>query len=91
MKENICKRIKHFSKITYFPVFYVISCFVVLAQELFIRSGLFDFVKKYYPDFTMQIPNYIGYGFFGICVLLAYISFFDYLKNFGSLLKDATK
>lgn len=71
-------------------VFYVISCFVVLAQELFIRTGLFDFVKKYYPDFTMAIPNYIGYGFFGICVILAYISFWDYLKNFGSVLKDAT-
>lgn len=72
-------------------VFYVISCFVVLAQELFIRSGLLALVKSYFPGFSMSVVNFIGYGFFAVCVVLAYVSFIDYIKNFGSVLKDAAK
>ena len=72
-------------------VFYVTSCFVILAQELFIRSGLYDFVKSTFPGFSMQVVNYIGYGFFAVCVILSYVSFIDYVKKFGSVLKEAVK
>ncbi len=72
-------------------VFYVVSCFFVLAQELFIRSGLLDLVKTQIPGFSMSAVNFVGYGFFTVCVILAYTSFIDYIRNFGSVLKEAVK
>ncbi len=38
---------------------------------------------------AMDLLKYIGYGLYAVCVLLAYVSFIDYLKNFGHVLKDA--
>ncbi|MCR5218945.1 CDP-diacylglycerol--glycerol-3-phosphate 3-phosphatidyltransferase [Treponema sp.] len=69
-------------------VFYVVSCFVALAQEGMYRLDLVRLLGKYGDD-VMRYARYTGYGFFAVCVLLAYISFVDYLKNFGSLLKDS--
>ena len=67
-------------------VFYVASCFVALAQETLVRTGLVEVFGL--NDLVMDIFRYVGYGFFGVCVLLAYTSFIDYLKNFGKILKD---
>lgn len=67
-------------------VFYVASCFVALAQETLVRTGLVEVFGL--NDLVMDILRYVGYGFFGVCVLLAYTSFIDYLKNFGKILKD---
>lgn len=65
-------------------VFYVATCFVVLIQELIIRTGLNTTLAL-----NMDIFRYVGWGFAGVCVILAYSSFIDYIKNFGSLLKDS--
>ena len=70
-------------------VFYVISCFVALAQEALVRTGLNLILGL--PDNFLDIFRYVGYGFFFVCVLLLYISFADYLKNFGGLLKEAAE
>ncbi|MCI5829757.1 MAG: CDP-diacylglycerol--glycerol-3-phosphate 3-phosphatidyltransferase [Treponema sp.] len=67
-------------------VFYVASCFVALVQESLVRTGLVEIPGI--TDFAMDIFRYIGYGFFGVCVVLAYTSFIDYLKNFGKILKE---
>lgn len=66
-------------------VFYVISCFVALAQESLVRTGLVSILGI---QEAMPVFLYIGWFFFGICVLLAYVSFVDYLKNFGSVIKE---
>ena len=66
-------------------VFYVISCFFALAQEGLVLFGLDVFIEPYV---SLMLIRYIGYGFFAVCVLLAYISFYDYLKTFGSNLKN---
>lgn len=65
-------------------VFYVASCFVALIQEALIRTGL---AAAWNLD--MKILLHVGQGFFAVCAVLAYISFVDYLKNFGSVLKKA--
>ena len=67
-------------------VFYVVSCFVALIQEGLVRTGL-----SLYWNLNMDVLRYIGYGFFAVCVILSYVSFIDYLKNFGSVLKDSAK
>lgn len=67
-------------------VFYVASCFVALAVTGLYRFG---FVEKFALNET--VLKCITNGFFAVCVLLSYISFIDYLKNFGSVLKDAAK
>ncbi len=67
-------------------VFYVTSCFVVLLQEFFIRTGFSDSL-----GINMQVCKYVGYGFFTICVILSYISFIDYLIHFGKILKSAAE
>lgn len=63
-------------------VFYVASCFVALMQEALIRTELASVW-----NLDMKLLLHIGQGFFVVCVILAYISFIDYLKNFGSILK----
>ncbi len=63
-------------------VFYVASCFVAFIQEFLTRTNLSEYVD-------MQMFKYVGWGFFTICVILAYTSFIDYLKNFGGLLKKS--
>lgn len=70
-------------------VFYVASCFVTLIVESLIRTNLVNMWNI--PVSTMQILKYVCYGFFTVCVILSYVSFIDYLKNFGSLLKDQSK
>ena len=65
-------------------VFYVASCFVALIQEALIRTELASVW-----NLDMKLLLHIGQGFFVVCVILAYISFIDYLKNFGSILKKA--
>lgn len=67
-------------------VMYVAACFFALIQEFLVRTGLSSSLRL-----NMQLLKYIGWGFFGVCVLLAYISFIDYLKNFGKLLKSAAE
>jgi len=67
-------------------VFYVISCFVALFQESLYRTNLAATF-----DLPMQLLKYIGWGFFSVCVILSLISFFDYMKNFGHVLKDAAR
>ncbi|MBQ0039432.1 MAG: CDP-diacylglycerol--glycerol-3-phosphate 3-phosphatidyltransferase [Treponema sp.] len=67
-------------------VFYVASCFVALLQELLVRTGLN--VAFGFDESVMDAFRYFGYGMFFICAVLAYISFVDYLKNFGNVLKE---
>lgn len=64
-------------------VFYVASCFIALVQEAIIRMGL---DVKF--GLNMHIFQYVGWGFFSFCVVLAYFSFFDYMKNFGKVFKE---
>ncbi len=63
-------------------VFYITSGFVMLTAESAYRLGLpFDL------DFTVPCVKIVIMVFFVICVLLSYISFADYLKNFSSVFK----
>jgi CDP-diacylglycerol--glycerol-3-phosphate 3-phosphatidyltransferase len=67
-------------------VFYVACCFVCLILESLNRTGL---TQSW--GLNPEIYKYISNGFFIVCVLLSYISFVDYLKHFGKILKDAAK
>ncbi len=74
-------------------VFYVISCFFVIVVEGFARTGLALIALDsgvISEDFLDKIV-YVCYCFFGICAILSYISFFDYLRNFGGILKKASE
>ncbi|MBR4373502.1 MAG: CDP-diacylglycerol--glycerol-3-phosphate 3-phosphatidyltransferase [Treponema sp.] len=78
-------------------VFYVVSCFVALAADGFFRTGIagylvsLGFLSAESLDSVRNILHYVTYGFFSFCVLFAYTSFFDYIKNFGGVLKEASK
>jgi len=79
-------------------VFYVISCFVALAVDGFcVRLGIAELLVKNNimlqesMNTLISVLKYVSYGFFAFCVVFAYTSFIDYLKNFGSVLKDASK
>lgn len=65
-------------------VFYVASCFVALAQNCLARTGL-----AAVWGVNMGAFNLAGQAMFAVCVALSYASFFDYLKNFGHVLKEA--
>ena len=65
-------------------VFYVASCFVALAQNCLARTGL-----AAAWGVNMGAFNLAGQAMFAVCVVLSYASFFDYLKNFGHILKEA--
>ena len=65
-------------------VFYVASCFAALIQEALVRTELASIW-----NLDMKLLLHIGHAFFVVCVILAYVSFIDYLKNFGSILKKA--
>lgn len=67
-------------------VFYVASCFVALAQNCLARTGL-----AAAWGVNMDAFNVAGQAMFAVCVVLSYASFFDYLKNFGHVLKDAAR
>lgn len=63
-------------------VFYVASCFVGLIEATLVRTGLADLWGV-----NMEAFLRVGDAFFVVCVILAYISFADYLKQFGKILK----
>ena len=65
-------------------VFYVASCFVALIEECLVRTGIASRLAL-----DMNLFYAIGVAFFTVCVALSYISFADYLRNFGHVLKDA--
>ena len=65
-------------------VVYVASCFAALIQEALVRTELASIW-----NLDMKLLLHIGQAFFVVCVILAYVSFIDYLKNFGSILKKA--
>ncbi len=65
-------------------VSYVVACFVSLVQEGLVRTGL---AAAWGVD--MQLFHMAGVCVYALCVLLAYVSFVDYLRNFGSVLKNA--
>lgn len=64
-------------------VFYVAAGFVSLAQEALVRTGL-DSAW----NIDMNIFRIVGIGFYVVCVILAYVSFADYLIHFGKILKE---
>lgn len=78
-------------------VFYVISCFTALALEGFVRTGISaillenKIISNAGLNSILFVSKYIVYGFFSLCVVFAFASFLDYLKNFGNLLKTAAK
>lgn len=63
-------------------VFYVASCFVALVELSLARTGLASAWGV-----NMRVFSYVADGFFVVCVILAYVSFIDYLRKFGSILK----
>lgn len=65
-------------------VSYVTACFLSLVQECLLRSGL---AATWGLD--MGLFRNIGIAVYLLCAILAYISFIDYLRHFGSVLKDA--
>ena len=65
-------------------VFYVAGCFVALFQNFLDLSGLAAVWGT-----NMAAFNIAGNCVFALCVVLSYISFADYLKSFGGVLKDA--
>lgn len=67
-------------------VFYVASCFVALAQNCLART---DLAAAW--GVNMGAFNLAGQVMFAVCVALSYASFFDYLKNFGHVLKEAAE
>ena len=67
-------------------VLYITSCFVTLVAEGLLRTGLIKFVP-----ISINILHLIPQIFFAVCVVLSYASFLDYLKNFGSVLKEAAE
>lgn len=65
-------------------VSYVVACFVSLTQECLVRTGA---AAAWGLD--MALFRNIGIGFYVLCAVLAYLSFIDYLRNFGSILKES--
>ena len=65
-------------------VSYVVACFVSLLQECLVRTGM---AASWGLD--MGLFRNVGVAFYAICVVLAYISFIDYLRHFGSILKES--
>ena len=65
-------------------VSYVVACFFSLAQVCLVRTGL---AAAWGLD--MGLLRNVGVALYAACTVLAYISFIDYLRHFGSILKDA--
>lgn len=65
-------------------VFYVFSCSFSLFIESLIRIGLSDKIN-------ISILKNIGIVFYLICLILAYVSFFDYIKQFKDIFKKGIK
>lgn len=64
-------------------VFYIASGFYALFLETLVRL---DFVPSWFG-----VLRIISVVLFCLCVVFSYTSFIDYLKHFGSVLKDAAK
>ena len=71
-------------------VFYVASCFVALVAELLVRFNSNGAINPD-PENLRRTMFWIATGFFTMDVILSYVSFIDYLRNFGKVLKDAAK
>lgn len=72
-------------------VFYIISGFFMLTAESFIRLGLTDLINTHFGvDLSAFYPQakIVIQSLFVVCLVLSYSSFIDYIKNFGSVLKD---
>lgn len=72
-------------------VFYIISGFFMLVAECFIRLGLVEFVQdRFGLDVAAFYPvaKAVVRSFYVVCLVLSYVSFADYLKNFSSAFKD---
>lgn len=67
-------------------IFYITACFVVLVQNFLSASGLAAAWGANMAAFKIA-----GNAVFALCVILSYASFFDYLKSFGGVLKEASK
>lgn len=65
-------------------VMYVACCFVCLALDGAVSTGL-----AAAWNLNTSIFPYITNIVFAICVVLSYISFIDYLKHFGHVLKES--
>ncbi len=65
-------------------VSYVVACFISLVQECLVRTG-----AAACWGLDMNLFRNIGIAFYVLCVVLAYISFIDYLRHFGSILKES--
>ena len=61
---------------------YILTGFVILLKDCAIRTGCP--ISANFSTVHSIIVQVLSW----ICVLAAYISFIDYLKNFGSLLKS---
>lgn len=78
-------------------VFYVVSCGIALAIEGFVRTGIATYLvssgilSQGGLESLLIVLKRISLGFFVFCVVFSYTSFIDYLKNFGSVLKEAAK
>lgn len=78
-------------------VFYVASCFVALAVEGFTRTGIAGYLvscgilSSSALEDVLSVLVKVTDGFFALCVVFAFASFADYIKNFGSVLKKAAE
>ena len=67
-------------------VMYVAACFVSLAQVALVRSNLAELWQL-----NMDAFYKAGLCLYALCVVLSYISFIDYLRHFGKVLRDAAR
>ena len=67
-------------------VMYVVACFLSLVQVALVRTNL---AAVWQLD--MKLFYVIGVCVYALCVVLSYISFIDYLRHFGKILKEAAK
>ena len=70
-------------------VFYVASCFVALITETLVRlqaAGIFA-TQAEHLETLKRAFSFSGNVLFVVCVVLAYVSFIDYIKNFGGVFK----
>lgn len=65
-------------------VFYIVSILISLAIEAVVRTGL----TNVWPWFNVEAVRLVNVIFYIACVIFSYVSFFDYLKNFGHVLKE---
>lgn len=62
-------------------VVYIISGMYSLLLESALRIGIAD-------SLNISLLKGFGVGLYILCLILCYVSFFDYLKNFGEIVKE---